>query len=266
MTFATGPRLLDASQRINSTTSSGAAARAVAGEQAPATAVARAVTNVSATRTTPTLTADPTAAQFSWAAPPAAKGSRDLTDLATRFQRAVLDIYQRAKSELGYDARSLLRMVANEGAVVTATKLVMSDHLSEGFTFLWSQDRLDLTVEALVINPEYTALFPTEVLKHAEGVSAPTAGNGSRAGSRSVMIWKSSPAPRGPAWRRARRLAATRSGGPYAAARAAHPGPPPATHRSRRIRADCRPGRRGYVFRGGGTALASACRTVRRCT
>ena len=25
-------------------------------------------------------------------------------------------------------------------------------------------------------------------------------------------------------------------------------------------------GRRGYVFRGGGTALASACRTVRRCT
>jgi hypothetical protein len=26
------------------------------------------------------------------------------------------------------------------------------------------------------------------------------------------------------------------------------------------------PGRGGYAFRGGGTALASACRTVRRCT
>src|SRR5207244_1785187 len=108
------------------------------------------------------------AAQFSWAAPPAAKGSRDLTDLAARFQRAVLDIYQRAKSELGYDARSLLRMVANEGAVATATKLVMSDHLSEGFTFLWSQDRLDLTVEALVINPGFTSLCTAEVLNTAE--------------------------------------------------------------------------------------------------
>ena len=168
VTFATGPRLLDSLSEDQLDNLIGAAARAVAGEQAPATAAARAVTNVSATRTTPTLAADPTAAQFSWAAPPAAKGSRDLTDLATRFQRAVLDIYQRAKSELGYDARSLLRMVANEGAVVTATKLVMSDHLSEGFTFLWSQDRLDLTVEALVINPEFTSLFPTEVLKHAE--------------------------------------------------------------------------------------------------
>jgi hypothetical protein len=130
VTFATGPRLLDSLSEDQLDNLIRAAARAVAGEQA--------------------------------------KGSRDQTDLATRFQRAVLDVYQRTKSELGYDARSLLNMVANEGAVATATKLVMSDHLSEGFTFLWSQDRLDLTVEALVINPEFRSLFPAEVLKHAE--------------------------------------------------------------------------------------------------
>jgi hypothetical protein len=44
----------------------------------------------------------------------------------------------------------------------------------------------------------------------------------------------------------------------------------PARHQppidDRRIRADRRPGRGEYSFRGGGTALTSAWRTVRRCT
>lgn len=170
VTFATGPRLLDALSEDQLDNLIQAAATVVAGERAPATGAdrARAAAEASATRTTRTSATDAMAAQFSWSTPPAANGSRNLTDLATRFQRAVLDICQRAKSDLGHDARDLLRMVADEGAVETATKLVMSDHLSEGFVFLWSQERLDLTVEALVTNPEFTPLFPAEVVQHAE--------------------------------------------------------------------------------------------------
>ena len=55
------------------------------------------------------------------------------------------------KKELGYNATYLVRMLADVGSVATAQRLVMSDHASDGFVYLWDHQRLDLSVEALVI-------------------------------------------------------------------------------------------------------------------
>jgi hypothetical protein len=49
-----------------------------------------------------------------------------------------------------------------------AKKFVLSTHSSDGFAELWSRNRLDLTVEALVAyNQKYSELFTTEELTAA---------------------------------------------------------------------------------------------------
>jgi len=50
-------------------------------------------------------------------------------------------------------------MVAEKGGVATARSLLASTTPQEGFIRLWECGRLDLTVEALVLNPEYVSLF-----------------------------------------------------------------------------------------------------------
>ena len=86
------------------------------------------------------------------------------TTLEGRFQQARLSIYQRAKEERNFDAKLRLGMLANEGAVTTATRLMMSDHSSEGFIFLWTRERLDHTVEAPVADSKFAPLFNAEVV------------------------------------------------------------------------------------------------------
>jgi hypothetical protein len=95
------------------------------------------------------------------------RGSRVSTDVEAAFSGAMKDIYRRAKVELGYNATYFLQMLANEGAVATARHLVMSTRPSEGFTTLWERGRLDLTVEAHVIDPQYADLFSDEMVDTA---------------------------------------------------------------------------------------------------
>jgi hypothetical protein len=79
-----------------------------------------------------------------------------------------VELYLRAKKELGYNATYLLRMLGNEGGVATARRLVMSGHASEGFDYLWERHRLDLSVEALVVQDEFASLFDPEVVSCAK--------------------------------------------------------------------------------------------------
>ena len=68
-------------------------------------------------------------------------------------------IYETAKRELGYNATRFLQMISEQGGLVTARQLLWSDQPSDGFTTLWSHHRLDLTVEAHILKPEYQTLF-----------------------------------------------------------------------------------------------------------
>ena len=79
-------------------------------------------------------------------------------DLKMEFHEAMLKIYRRAKDEAGYNATRFLRMVSEHGGVGAAKKLI--PEMSDGFTALWNRERLDLTVEALIIDtPKFHPLF-----------------------------------------------------------------------------------------------------------
>jgi hypothetical protein len=78
------------------------------------------------------------------------------------FGRAMTEIYRRAKAEAGYNATLFLRMLSDHGPVDTAHRLINSSQPSDGFTHLWERGRLDLTVEAHVLRPEFDVLFTDE--------------------------------------------------------------------------------------------------------
>lgn len=85
-----------------------------------------------------------------------------------RFHQAMIDIYHRAKDEAGYNATRYLQMVANNGGVETAKQLINSDTPGDGYTKLCMQGRLDLTVEALVVeNEQWHSLFDQAEIEKA---------------------------------------------------------------------------------------------------
>jgi hypothetical protein len=76
------------------------------------------------------------------------------------FHEAMLEIYRRAQSEAGYPATRFLSMVSRDGGYETARYLIHSPKVSDGYTALWELKRLDLTVEAVIVeNPKWHALF-----------------------------------------------------------------------------------------------------------
>lgn len=83
------------------------------------------------------------------------------------FHAAMVDAYRRAKDEAGYPGTGFLRMVSERGGMAAARQLLHASSVSDGFTALWERKRLDLTMEALVLRPEFGALFTAEELAAA---------------------------------------------------------------------------------------------------
>lgn len=90
----------------------------------------------------------------------------DKNQLIKDFHRAMLRIYDKSKA-IGYTPSKFRQMVANEGGLQTAKKLIGSKQLSDGFAELAQLGRLDLTVEALVLKKENTILFTESELETA---------------------------------------------------------------------------------------------------
>jgi len=84
------------------------------------------------------------------------------TDRENQFHRAMLDIYVRAKEQAGYNATRFLNMVNEHGGPDAARILLHAEAVSDGFTALWERQRLDLTVEALILKPQWHDLFTDE--------------------------------------------------------------------------------------------------------
>jgi hypothetical protein len=85
-----------------------------------------------------------------------------MNPLERRWHQAMVSIYEVAKRDLGYNATRFIQMVAEQGGLAAARQLISSAQPSEGFTTLWERQRLDLTVEAHVLKPEFAALFDDE--------------------------------------------------------------------------------------------------------
>lgn len=85
----------------------------------------------------------------------------------TDFGKAMLSLYERAKREADYTASGYLGMLSELGPLGTARQLLSVPAVSDGFANLWERGRLDLTVEALVLQPEFAPLFTEEELARA---------------------------------------------------------------------------------------------------
>lgn len=90
-----------------------------------------------------------------------------MADLEKKFHRAMIGIYEEAKKN-GYTPSYFLRMIAEYGAVETAQQLVNSDKPSEGFTRLYMMKRMDLSIEALILNSEWWSLFTEDERARAD--------------------------------------------------------------------------------------------------
>jgi hypothetical protein len=88
-------------------------------------------------------------------------------ELASAFHLAMIALYDRAKKEAGYNAMYLIRMISDHGGLGTAKRLLPNPQVSDGFRALWERGRLDLSVEALVLDPRFAPLFDGDELQTA---------------------------------------------------------------------------------------------------
>lgn len=89
------------------------------------------------------------------------------THLEMDFHKDMIEIYRTAKEECGYNATRFLQMVSNDGGIKTARKLLSTAEPSDGFTELWRFNRLDLTMENLVLKLKYRPLFSDQEIEIA---------------------------------------------------------------------------------------------------
>ena len=90
--------------------------------------------------------------------------NREHDALAKAFDTAMLSIYERALAEARYPAVRFLQMLTEHAGVDNR----LLPEMSQGFAELWKRDRLDLTMEALIIRSQWRPLFTKDQLKIAE--------------------------------------------------------------------------------------------------
>ena len=89
--------------------------------------------------------------------------------LEGEFDAAMMNIYLRAKAEANYTASIFHRMLSEKRGRLTAKQLINDLTVSPGYTALWERGRLDLTVEAVVVdNPRWHSLFEDAELVRAK--------------------------------------------------------------------------------------------------
>jgi hypothetical protein len=76
------------------------------------------------------------------------------------FDAALLDAYERWKT-IGYRATRFRQMLGRHGGVETARRLLRLRGVSPGFGRLRDEQRLEDTVEYILLRPEFAALFTT---------------------------------------------------------------------------------------------------------
>jgi len=79
-------------------------------------------------------------------------------DLAGQFEQETREAIRRCR-EFGYNPAYWMRMVADYGAVGAARRLLAGTRASDGFTRLWEEGSLDLSVEFGILLPKYRELF-----------------------------------------------------------------------------------------------------------
>lgn len=86
----------------------------------------------------------------------------------TAFHNEMIDLYERTGQQTGYWAYRFLADVNRNTGLVVAKKLLARKQVSSGLSRLAALDRLDLSVEALVLADRYAHLFSQAELDEAQ--------------------------------------------------------------------------------------------------
>ena len=86
--------------------------------------------------------------------------------LEDAFHARMRRIYEEAKA-IGYPATRFIQMVEEMGGLATAQVLLASDKPSDGLTHLWEKKRLDLSLEAVILEEQWHPLFSDAERAHA---------------------------------------------------------------------------------------------------
>jgi hypothetical protein len=87
-------------------------------------------------------------------------------NIEKEFHIDMTNIYNELKRELNYNATRFLQLLSEEGGVKTAKRLINKEGVTYGFEVLWENNRLDLSVEAVVAyKSKYKDLFTEEEIE-----------------------------------------------------------------------------------------------------
>jgi hypothetical protein len=81
-----------------------------------------------------------------------------MRSLQDQFADAIMDTYRTIRAEV-YNPSDFFGMISDYGALMAAHILLQGPDVSEGFVRLYTAGRLDLTVEAVVLDPRWRTLF-----------------------------------------------------------------------------------------------------------
>lgn len=71
----------------------------------------------------------------------------------------MIKIYRETDAQCNYRATGFFQKIQSDGAITTAKEIINNEELTEGFIKLAECNRLDLSVEALIVQEKYKELF-----------------------------------------------------------------------------------------------------------
>jgi len=89
-----------------------------------------------------------------------------LERLEHQFQYAMTGVYENSK-DIDYYAHTFKRMLDQYGGVETAKMLLSTQETSEGLMELSDLEKLDQSMEALVVQERFQSLFSSKEIKEA---------------------------------------------------------------------------------------------------
>lgn len=89
-------------------------------------------------------------------------------DLASAFHERMLQLHEETLAQCpGYPPECLRHRLDEIGGVELARRLVGADNAPPGFVRLWEMGRLDLSVEAEILRPDWDGLFDADLRERA---------------------------------------------------------------------------------------------------
>ena len=74
------------------------------------------------------------------------------------WRKEMLQIYEDALV-IGYEASGFRHLMSSHGPITAAKMLINMDDASDGYVELWKLGRLDISVEARALKPDFRSLF-----------------------------------------------------------------------------------------------------------